>query len=117
LIYRWAADLTVVIHFAFILFVIFGGYLVRKRAWVKWLHLPALAYGFLIATFNWYCPLTLLELEFRRRAGLSFYEGGFISEYLNRLIYLDVSRVVIIVGTMTVCLLNGLLYIRLSRTT
>ena len=115
MIYRSAADLTVAIHFAFILFVIFGGFLVRRRPWVKWLHLPALAYGFLIAIFNWYCPLTFLELEFRRRAGLDFYEGGFISEYLNRLIYLDVSRAAIIVGAIAVCLLNVLLYIRSRR--
>lgn len=115
MIYRWAADLTVAIHFAFILFVIFGGFLIRRRPWIQWLHLPALAYGFLIAVFNWYCPLTFVELEFRRRAGVDLYEGGFISEYLNRLIYLDVPRAAIIAGAIVVCLVNGLIYSRWRR--
>ena len=59
---RLTIDLTVAVHFTFVLFVIFGGVLACKWRWVRWLHLPALVYGLLIEIFNWYCPLTLKGL-------------------------------------------------------
>ena len=110
MLYRWDADLTVATHSAFILFVIFGGLMAWKWSWLKWAHPPALIYGLLTEIFNWYCPLTSLEIELRGKAGLTLYEGSFISAYLNRLIYLDVSQKTLIVAASAVCLLNLLLY-------
>ncbi len=110
MLYRWATDLIVAIHFAFILFVIFGGLMAWKWSWLKWAHPPALVYGLLTEIYNWYCPLTSLEIELRRKAGFGLYEGSFISAYLNRLIYLDVSQKTLIVGASVVCLLNLLFY-------
>ena len=110
MLFRWAVDLTVAVHFAFILFVIFGGLLSLKWPWLKWAHPPTLLYGLLTEVFNWYCPLTILEMKLRREAGLALYEGSFISEYLNRLIYLDVSQGALIAGAIVVCVLNLMIY-------
>lgn len=85
--YAWLADLVVLIHFVFILFVILGGVLVWRWRRVAWLHVPAAVWGALIIQFGWLCPLTPLENWLRSQAGETGYAGGFISHYLLPLIY------------------------------
>lgn len=112
---RLAIDLTVLIHFLFILFVIFGALVAwRWPAW-KWPHWVAMGYGLLIEVFNWYCPLTLLENHLRRIGGLRAYDESFITLHLKRLIYVDVSQAVLIAGAVLVILLNAAFYIQMSR--
>ena len=81
------ADLVVVIHFAFIVFVVAGGLLVLRWRWVGFLHLPCVAYGALIEFWGWICPLTPLEQRLRLAAGQDGYAGGFIDHYLVKGIY------------------------------
>ncbi len=82
-----AADAVLVLHLAFILFVVFGGVLVLWRAPVAWVHLPVLAWGVWISATHGICPLTPLENSLRRLAGESGYPGGFIDHYVMPLIY------------------------------
>ncbi len=84
---RLVADLLVVIHLGFILFVIGGGFLVIKWRWVCFFHLPAALWGALIEFQGWLCPLTPLEQRLRLAAGEQGYTGGFIQHYLLPLIY------------------------------
>jgi len=81
------ADFVVVVHFAFILFVIFGALLIIWWRKLVWLHLPALIWGSLTELFSWVCPLTPLENHFRELAGVDGYAGGFVENYLVPLIY------------------------------
>jgi hypothetical protein len=87
MITKIAADLLVVIHFAFIVFVIFGGLLVLKWGKASVLHLPCVLWGALIEFRGWICPLTPLEHHFREAAGGEGYSGGFINYYLMPIIY------------------------------
>jgi Protein of Unknown function (DUF2784) len=87
MIAKIAADLIVVIHFAFIVFVIFGGFLVLKWGKVSILHIPCVLWGVLIEFRGWICPLTPLEHHFREAAGGAGYSGGFINNYLMPIIY------------------------------
>lgn len=87
MMYRALADATMLVHFAFIAFVVLGGLLVLRWSWVKWVHLPAAAWGVLIELQGWICPLTPLENHFRRLGGESGYAGGFIERYLEPVIY------------------------------
>lgn len=82
-----AADLVVLIHFGFILFVVFGGLLVLRWPRVAWVHLPAAAWGAGIELLGVICPLTPLEKALHRTAGEAGYEGGFIGQYLVPVIY------------------------------
>lgn len=84
---RLLADAVVVVHLAFILFVLFGGLLVLWRPRVAWLHLPALAWGIYAEATSTICPLTPLENALRRAAGEAGYAGGFVEEYVIRVIY------------------------------
>jgi len=82
----YAADLVVLIHFCFILFVILGGFIVIKWRRLIWLHLPAAVWGALIEFFGWVCPLTILENKLRQASGGS-YSTGFIEHYIIPVIY------------------------------
>lgn len=85
--YALLADLTLVLHATFILFVVFGGLLVIWRRGFAWLHVPGAAWGVLIEFRGWICPLTHLENHLRAAAGSSAYTGGFIEHYLAPLVY------------------------------
>lgn len=86
-LYRWLADLMVVVHALFVVFAVLGGFLVLWRPWVAWLHLPAAVWAVLIEFAGWICPLTPLENALRARAGAATYGDGFISHYLLHALY------------------------------
>jgi hypothetical protein len=81
------ADLVVVIHFCFVLFVILGGLLVLRWRWVGFLHVPAALWGAWIELAGWVCPLTPLEQSLRLKAGEQGYSGSFIEHYVLPLLY------------------------------
>ena len=81
------ADLVVVIHFSFVLFVILGGLLVLRWPRLAYLHLPAATWGVLIEFAGWVCPLTPLEQSLRLKAGEQGYSGSFIEHYVLPLLY------------------------------
>lgn len=85
--YRIAADLLVLLHFAFILMVLLGGFVVLRHRWFALAHLPAVAWGAAVELCGWTCPLTPWEQNLRRLAGDAGYSGGFIEHYLLELIY------------------------------
>jgi hypothetical protein len=86
--YWWLADLTVAVHFAFLVFVILGGLAARRYWWVAIPHLLAVAWAVYVeATPGLICPLTPLENLFAARAGRAGYGGSFIEHYLVPIIY------------------------------
>jgi hypothetical protein len=82
-----AADLVVVLHFAFVVFAALGGLLVLRWPRAAWVHLPAAAWGAYVELSGTVCPLTPLENWLREGGGLPTYEGGFIDRYLMPLLY------------------------------
>ena len=90
--YAFLADLVMVLHFGFILLVVFGGLLALRWQRFALLHLPAVLWAiFLELKPGTLCPLTPLEQSLRLRAGESPYGGGFIEHYLEPIIYPDMS--------------------------
>jgi hypothetical protein len=87
MIYRILADLVVLLHLLFIIFVVAGGLLALPRAWLTLLHLPALIWGIYIEFSGKICPLTPLENYFSRLAGDKEYATSFIDHYLIPVIY------------------------------
>jgi hypothetical protein len=81
------ADLVVLVHFAFVLFVVFGGLLALRWPKVAYVHLPIAVYGALIELVGWICPLTPLEKRLREGAGLQGYQGGFVEHYILPVLY------------------------------
>ena len=85
--YSLLADAVLVAHLVFILFVVFGGFLLGRFPRLAWLQLPAATWGAIIEFGGWICPLTPLENHLRRLAGQAGYEGGFIAHYLVPIVY------------------------------
>ena len=81
------ADLVLVVHATFILFVVLGGLLVLWRPRIAWVHIPCAIWGAWVELAGWICPLTPLEVDLRTRAGEIGYEGGFIERYVTAALY------------------------------
>ena len=92
-IYSVLADLVLVLHLAFIAFVVLGGFLALRWRRLVWIHPPLAVWGALVALMGWICPLTPLENYLRGLAGLAQYGGSFLERYLLPLIYpTDLTR-------------------------
>ena len=114
--YRTLADLVLVFHLAFVLFVVLGGLLVLRWPKLAWAHLPAAGWGALIEFAGWICPLTPLEQRLRVLAGQAGYEGGFIEHYVTAWLYPSgLTRTVQLVLGAAVLALNLAIYTRLLR--
>lgn len=118
---RLAADAVVLLHLAFILFVMLGGLLVWRWPRLCWLHLPAVAWGIVVEAFQLICPLTPWENQLRHAAGDAGYPGSFVEHYILPVIYpqgltpqiqLGLAALVIVVN---VAVYAGLLWRRRKR--
>jgi len=114
--FKILADAVVILHFLWILFLIFGGLLVVRNTCAKVLHIGGLAFAFIIHLFQWYCPLTYLEVWLRSKHDPSLvYSGSFIVYYVEKIVYIELSRTVIFVLTAFLCVFNAWLYLRKRR--
>jgi hypothetical protein len=87
--FRVLADLVMIAHFAFIVFVVIGPLLAwrLRRLGLLWVQLPAAVYALAIVTVGFTCPLTPLENDLRARAGQAGHTGGFVDRYIEGVIY------------------------------
>ncbi|WP_216695138.1 DUF2784 domain-containing protein [Dietzia psychralcaliphila] len=86
--YRLIADAAMVLHAAFLVYLVVGGFLAWRWRWAFWPHLSTAAYGLGIATVGWDCPLTHVENWGRASAGQEMLpSSGFIDHYLTGVIY------------------------------
>lgn len=114
--YRLLADLVVVLHLAFIVFVVAGGLLALHWRWAPLLHIPAAVWGTFIEASGRVCPLTPLENALRRAASSSGYSAGFIEHYLIPVVYPSALsyRVQLVLAGLLV-LVNALVYLVVWR--
>ncbi len=78
--YWIAANLLVLLHFAFVCFVVFGAFLVLKWRWTVYLHIPAAVWGALIEYQGWVCPLRV-----RKKITLQFIALSFRSDLVEQI--------------------------------
>ncbi|MFI9508510.1 DUF2784 domain-containing protein [Nocardia sp. NPDC052566] len=102
MVYRLLADAVAAVHFAFVVYVVIGGFLAWRRPRTLVLHLIAFGWGFSTVLFGVKCPLTDLENWARHRAGVAgLPPSGFIDHYLTGVIYpesaLGLVRVLVVV--------------------
>jgi hypothetical protein len=106
----WAklgVDILIVAHLLFVVFVLAGGLLLLKWRSLAWLHVPAVIWAMLVELNGWLCPLTPLENELRRQAGLGLYQGDFVMHYLMPVLYpVDLTRTLQVAFGIIVVLLN-----------
>jgi hypothetical protein len=86
--YRALTELTIIVHLAFVVFVVAGGILARRYRWLVPFHLGALTWAvYAEASSGVVCPLTVIENFFASRAGIATYSGDFVAHYLVPVIY------------------------------
>lgn len=116
MLHRWLADAILVLHFAFVVFVVLGGLLVLRWPRLAWLHVPVALYGATIEFLGFICPLTPLENSLRRAGGEAGYEGGFIEHYMTAALYPEgLTREVQLILGVGVIVLNAGIYALLVR--
>jgi len=82
-----AANLTLIVHFAFILFVVVGALLFFVTTKIVFIHIPAFIWGSYIELTHSICPLTYLENWLLHKANLTTYSEDFIQNYLIPIVY------------------------------
>lgn len=115
-VFNILASLVILIHFAFICFVVLGGFLVLRWPRLIWLHFPAAVWGVLIEFAGVTCPLTPLEKWLRSMGGRDVYTGGFIQHYITSIVYPEgLTREMQWVLGALVLVINGGIYWKLYR--
>ncbi len=113
MLYKILTDSVVLIHFLWIVFLFFGAFWGVKNKVVKIFHLSGLVFAFVIQVFDWYCPLTHLEVWLRSKHDFTLtYTGSFIIHYVEKIVYIELSRTLILFFTLLLCGLNAWFYLR-----
>jgi hypothetical protein len=109
--YESLATLTLIIHFLFIIFVIFGGLLFFIKPWTLYFHVPAFLYGVYIEFTQSVCPITYLENYLLTKANLATYSTSFIQNYLYAIIYpINLTKQIHISLGIALLIINGIIY-------
>ena len=97
--YEALADALVVVHLAYVGFVVIGEFLVLlgfvlkwrwiANPWFRWSHLIAIAVVVFEAIFGITCPLTLWERQLRDAAGKSQPEETFIGGLVHQVLFFE----------------------------
>lgn len=109
-VYSALAVFVLFLHALFIVWVVFGAFVARSRPVLRWLHIASLVWGILTELLPWPCPLTVLENWLEAKAGVQPYQGGFLLHYLDKLVYPDISAIVLTFAGVLVCVFNLALY-------
>lgn len=113
MIYRYAADLVVLMHFLWIVFLVFGAFPGKRYRPIRIFHISGLGFAVIMQIFGWYCPLTHLELWLRQRHDPALaYTGSFIIHYIEKVVYLQLSPVIIFVLTLFLIAMSVCVYFR-----
>lgn len=102
-VYRWLADLVLLLHFGFVLFVVLGlalvwvgyfaGWLWVRNLWFRLAHIGAMGVVLLETMAGIVCPLTIWEANLRTLAGQGErYQGSFMEHWIHRLMFFDLGE-------------------------
>lgn len=117
MLYAVFADIVVLVHFLWIVFLVTGAYWGRTVRAVRTFHVAGMGFAVVSQVFGWYCPLTHLEVWLREQQGQGHgYPGSFITYYTEQLVYITVTPTAIFLLTVVLVGMNILIYVRASRT-
>ncbi len=132
MLYKILADLVVLIHFGWILFMLWGFiltvcgwisvYVLRtaKDRWItffdRWIfrtfHLSGIGYVAILALLGKYCPLTILENILREQYNTELtYPGSFVLHYIQKIVYPEANFLVFVIPTIMIAVFTVLMFI------
>ncbi len=99
--YLLLADVIVVVHFAYVAFVVAGfvaillGMFLRwqwiRNPWFRWIHLAMIGVVALESIADFRCPLTDWEADLYKLAGRTVEEGSFVGRLLNQILFINLE--------------------------
>lgn len=103
-VYAIVVVLTAAAHFAFIAYMVTGGFLALRWPRTIWLHVPVVIWGVAIEAIDFECPLTALERWARAKARMApMAPDGFIDHYLTGVVYpANAANLVLALALLTV---------------
>jgi len=97
--YSFFADLVLIIHGLYVLFIVGGlamimlgaasGWAWIRNFWFRAIHLAAICSVALLSWLEVICPLTILEVHYRQQAGQEAYHETFIAYWLHKILYYE----------------------------
>jgi hypothetical protein len=104
MLYSFLADAVVVVHAAYVLFVVLGmvvilagiplGWRWIHNFWFRLAHLATIGIVVVQSLAGVLCPLTILENHLRSKAGEVTYPGSFVGHWAHELIFYDIPPAV-----------------------
>ena len=86
-------DITIIVHFLWILFLVFGFVFALQGSRIAYIHLGGLVFSLVLNALGWYCPLTHVENYFRSlHEAHSAYSTSFIARGLEKFVYPDIPE-------------------------
>ncbi len=111
MLYSILADIVVLIHTLWTLFLVIGAWWGLRRGWVRIVHIIGLIYAGATVPFDAPCPLSTIGLWLRTRHGArTDYTGHFIGYYAEKLVHIQLPYRFIEISTILLCLFNFWLY-------
>ena len=86
-LWRGLADAVVAVHYAYMAYLIVGGFIAWLWRWTIWAHAAAVAWAIAIIATKVPCPLTALQNHFRHSAGERPLSDSFINLYIRGTFY------------------------------
>ncbi|WP_286222132.1 DUF2784 domain-containing protein [Marinobacter apostichopi] len=106
--YLVLADSLLVLHVAFVAYVVLGLLLIYlghflswswvRNLWFRTTHLIAIGIVVVQSWLGVICPLTTWEMALRSRAGDASYEGSFVQHWLHAILYFSAPEWVFILS-------------------
>ena len=118
-VYRWLAVLVIGLHFAYMIYLIIGGFLAWRWPRTIALHLVAAGWAAASITFHLNCPLTWLQNQFRDLGGEPPLKTNFIDTYVRGVFYPThyTTATQVLIGFIVFSSWGGYLVLRHQRAT
>ena len=99
-IYRLLAHIVLLIHFAFVAFVVLGLLIIWLGCFLRWrfvrnfyfraAHILSMAIVLMESLFDYECPLTIWEIGLRKRGGQIVYEDTtFMQDWIHKIMFFE----------------------------
>ena len=116
MVYKILADFIVLVHFGWIVFLVAGVLLGRRYRTIRIFHIAGLGLAVLLQISGWYCPLTYIEIWLRKKHAPSItYKGSFIIHYVEKIVYINLTREIVFVLTVMLVSVSAYLYLKREK--
>lgn len=79
-------------------------------------HIAGLGSAVVLQIAGWYCPLTYLEIWLREKHDPSIvYKGSFIIHYVEKLVYINLTRETVFVLTLILVSVTAYMYLKRKK--